>query len=318
MGLAIVSLAIITPVDYQWTLWLYNHRHDGLKDFMANSVFELEPIGAGDFAVFLLIGIALTYLLSQIAELQDEKWKQRLRLPIGFVLARPWLHEWLRQNRHILGYLVICGLCCPLYLVHTLKWIIGRTRPGHVWDDYLPYSEWYEFGDFFMLRQYFHGSFPSGHSATAFMFTALAYPLLLIDYRNRFKGVALGFLGFSLAVLMAVSRCMSKDHWLSDSVFVIFASWALMHSIYFWGYRVNFLHRYRTQHKSPFPLPLFWELKLGFFLFLGCLGFMLAVNGFRAPFLGYSWGWMFMGVSGLVMAWLSFAKAGRMGFFTRY
>ncbi len=313
--LGILSLWIVVDMDYPLTLWLYQNRNNALKDFMANSIFELEPIGGGDFAVFLLIGIAICYLLSQVVDIQDENWIQRLQLPISFVLARPRLHKWLKDTRPTLGYLVLCGLCCALYLVHTTKWIFGRTRPGHVWDDKLPYSEWYEWGDFFMLKGYFHGSFPSGHTATAFMFMALAYPVLLNSSKHRFVGIAVGVFAFFLATLMSISRSMSKDHWISDSVFSIFACWLVIHALYFWGVKMVEKNRYFLRHKTAYPLPLFWEIKIGWWVFVACIGLLLTTVGLRAPFLGFSWAWLALAAMGLVLLGLGIVKTRKLGFF---
>jgi membrane-associated phospholipid phosphatase len=313
--LSCLSLWVVVDVDFKLTLWLYEHRNHALKDFMANSVFELEPIGGGDFAVFLLISIAILYLLSQVVEIQSESWIQRLKGPISFVLARPNFHKWLKNNRPTLGFLVLCGLFCPLFMVHTTKWIFGRTRPGHVWDDALPYSSWYEWGDFFMLKGYFHGSFPSGHTATAFIFMSLAYPILLNSSKRRVLGFLVAFFAIALSTLMAISRSMSKDHWLSDSVFSFFASWLIIHALYFWGVKMVEKKRYFLRHKTAYPMPLFWEIKVGWYTFLCCIGMILSVVGLRAPFLGFSVFWVVLAALGLFLMVFGAVKTKKLGLF---
>lgn len=259
------AMVLVTPFDAQWTRWLREHRHDGFKDFMSDSMFELEGIGGGDLAVLFLIAVGILYALS---------W-----FKVSLAFPRRW--------RPRLGFMIICALVTGIYATHTIKWISGRARPKAVFRGELPYTEWHEFGPQFIADGAFRGSFPSGHTASAFLFMTLAYILVNAGETRltRLSGWLLGGATILFALSMGVARSMGRAHWVSDAVAVIFLNWALIHVIYFWGTRVPEQDQHYRNHGAPPPYPLLNEIWIGLHLFLACLGVMATIIGVRAVWL---------------------------------
>lgn len=296
MGVALMIPA--TLYDYAWTHYLHEHRIDWLKDFMADSIFELEMLGGGDLAVLLLIAVALSYLLSWMPEYHQARPNQLNRYFSHWLERRTKFAERLRSMRPHLGFMVVASLCCAVYLIHATKWIMGRPRPGYVFSGQLPYSEWYEVGWHFISQGHYRGSFPSGHTATVFMYMALAYALwdLLKPRRQQAWAVGLGLFALCLAGLMMASRSMSGAHWVADSVFIIFFNWLFIHLLYHLGGLIG--PRAMAQ-----PRPFYFELKISFYLFLVAFGCFWLFMGLRALWLG-EWTWLALGIP--VGGWLIF------------
>lgn len=283
----VCAMWFITPHDYDWTLYLHQHKIDWLKDFMANSVFELEMIGGGDFAIFFLLIVAIIYFLAWFQEIRYSKPGKRLFDIQLFLHSRPAFRNMLARRRHYAGFIVITTLTGAVFVVHSIKWFLGRARPYKVFAGDMDYSHWYEFGPYFVADGFFRGSFPSGHTATVFTFMALAY--LLVSPGNKpiikLLGRVTGFLSVALSVLMLVSRAMSASHWVSDCLFIIFAYWAVIHIIYHWFYKVPFLEKYVRENNKQFPLPPFYELKISLYLFIVFVCLTVFIVGLRALYL---------------------------------
>jgi undecaprenyl-diphosphatase len=91
----------------------------------------------------------------------------------------------------------------------VIKWIVGRTRPYKLHNDFL---------EPFVFRPFQGGSkgtlstndlcFPSGHAALAFA-SAAALSILLPRWRWVF---------YAIAAIVAVERVLEDAHWLSDTV----------------------------------------------------------------------------------------------------
>ena len=248
----------IDRVDQAWTLWLQQHKWSYLTDTMGQTLFEGERFGGGDPSTLFLIVVFCCYLLSIF--MGNCKRLVRCRPQVGFIL--------------------IAAFWSCLCIVHTLKWLVGRARPLLIYDG-LPYSHWYEFGPHFITQGVYNGSFPSGHTALAFIFMALAYVLAGDERhskRTRISGVFVGLFTIFNALLMGVARTMSVSHWVSDICASILFSWVTIHMLYYHILRIPNL----TQSNSHTDAPPFWELKLCFYQLLVVLGFLAFMIGIRA------------------------------------
>ena len=270
-GLAwLLGMLLLIPVDYEWTILLRQHRIAWFDRWMAQSLFEGEPLGGGDPVIFLLIFVVIAYFMA---------WKKDTS---SRILA--W--------RPHLGFFLVSMLTISVMMVHGLKWVVGRARPSYVLKGLLPYSDWFEFGPHFITEGTYRGSLPSGHTAQVFILMTLAYVLLLAPIKfkhQRFIGWVWGGASLIYTILMGLSRCMHLSHWISDVVFATGISWILMHLIYYHLLRVPqqdvYLERY-----GQFPaLPRAWEIQLCFTLFGAVVGGMGFILGIRALVLGSGW-----------------------------
>ena len=120
------------------------------------------------------------------------------------IFAGLWVYALIRKERkliHIgLAYLK-AQLVFALVVVRILKIFFGRIRPGHG-------SGFTFFG---MSGNY--NSFPSGHSADAFVSGVFLYYLLKQTQYARFR-----FLPLVYASLIAISRVFVSAHYLSDVI----------------------------------------------------------------------------------------------------
>jgi membrane-associated phospholipid phosphatase len=234
LGILFLSAMVaIVPVDYEWTVYLIDHRSETAVDFLRRTVFEGNALGATDLPVFALLIIIIAYVRVSAGAAKP-----------SFAAWRPWL-----------GFALISTLAAGLGAVHTLKWVVGRARPyevvaGH----HLPYTPWYWPGPHFVTEGVYRGSFPSGHTAAAFAFIAMAYamagdPLLSRGWRWAGWAVGAGALAFSAA--MAVASAMARSHWLSDAIGVTGMVWILVHVLYYWGLRVPDQRRYWRSEGGP-------------------------------------------------------------------
>jgi len=108
----------------------------------------------------------------------------------------------LKKNKQLLRLVVAyvkTQLIFSLALVRLLKIIVGRARPGHD-----PEFTFFSFA-------FRHNSFPSGHSADAFVSGGLLYYLL-----KHSKYSAGRHLPLIYAFLIAISRVFISSHYPSD------------------------------------------------------------------------------------------------------
>ena len=140
--LGVAAMALISPVDYRWTAWLLRHDVPAFSNAMARSVFEGAWPGGTDPTAVYLAAVVLLYLGAS-----------RRR-------ALPALAAW----RGRLGFMMSSALVGGLLFVHSVRWVLGRYRPGYVIKDGKPFTAWYEMGPQFATDAHYRGSFPSGHT----------------------------------------------------------------------------------------------------------------------------------------------------------
>ena len=64
-GLAwFLGMLLLIHVDYEWTMLLRQHRIAWFDQWMAQSLFEGEPLGGGDPVIFLLIFVVIAYSIA--------------------------------------------------------------------------------------------------------------------------------------------------------------------------------------------------------------------------------------------------------------
>jgi membrane-associated phospholipid phosphatase len=266
IGLAVISILIMVPlawVDYDWTLWLYDHRLAFLGEIMRRTVFEGSAFGASDPAIILQILVLAAY-----------GWSGLDRKAGFFMVYRPYL-----------GFVVFNSFVTGLGLVHAIKWMLGRARPYLVVKGELPYSHWFEFGPHFVTEGVFYGSFPSGHTATVFLLITFTY-ILSVDRTHRgwvrVAGIVVGGVTLGYTALMIIGRSMTLHHWLSDSIGIVCLAWISIHLSFFVVLQIPRQTAYiRRTGRYP-PLPRYWEFQLLWRLGLLTLGVMGIVIGFRA------------------------------------
>ncbi len=266
-GLAVLgSFFLLGEYDYTLTLHLQTYASSPLARFMDDSFFEREAFGGGDLPLLVFIGGSLLYVFSHVP---------------GFSVA-------LRPYREALGYVLVSGLTASVYVVHTLKWLMGRPRPHRVFSGELPFGEWYAFGAHFIDTGGYRGSFPSGHVATMMLLFPWAYVLWARGY--RMWAVVLGGVSLGGALVMLISRSMVGAHWLSDGWGSIWVSIGV-------GY--GLLGQLSGRFVEPW-----WGLRLA--AWIGAFFVAMFVSGmsWRAWLLGYPPGYAVGAVLGLGLAGL--------------
>lgn len=261
--LGLIAMAVVTPYDVPWTKWLSENGWHSVARFMDQSAFEGEPFGGGDIATIFIIVAICAYSFT---------W----HVPISkrMVAWRPYF-----------GIILAMGLLYEVGFVHGLKYMAGRARPNVVWADTHAFSAWYEFGNHFITEGRYRGSFPSGHTALAFIVVVPAY-LLIADRSHarstRMAGFALGVAALAYCGLMAACRSMSHSHWVSDCVFSFFSGLVILHLLHRNVLRIPQQVEYYRVHAAHPAAPLVWEFRLTLYLFLMWVGVMCVVFAMRA------------------------------------
>jgi len=277
-------MILVVPVDYDWTLFLREHRVRALDRFMARTIFEGKGFGGGDPVIFFIFLVLTAYYLA---------WKHG---------ATSRFYAWRPQ----LGFILVSGLTGSMMMVHSLKWIMGRARPALVVKDKMPFTDWFMFGPHFITEGTYRGSFPSGHTAQAFVLVSLAYVLAAAWHRQRsirLSGWAYGGLALAYAVTMGISRCMHLSHWLSDVVGALGLSWILMHAFYFWLLKIPQQTDYYVRHGNLPEVPKVWELRLCIHLLGLTVGATAFLLGLRAVMLNTHWSLYLLMPAGAVVFW---------------
>lgn len=263
VSIALVVMAAAASVDMEWTVALSRYEAPKLIAFMGDSIFEGESPGANDLVLFFLLGAAAIYYTG---------WR---RPKVKAVAA------WRPQT----GFILTSALVSGLFLVHSMKWIMGRARPYMVLEQKAVYSHWFTFGPLFVTDGVFHGAFPSGHTAQTLLLMSVAFVLAgdpLAGKPVRLAGWIWGGVCVILSSIMGLTRCMTLSHWLTDVLGAIFMGTITMYLLYYKVLRVPEQRRFWARHgQLPF-LPQAWELILSFYLFIGTIGLMMAVIGTRA------------------------------------
>jgi len=118
------------------------------------------------------------------------------------VFVTIFAHALIKKNKKIIRLIVTylkAQLIFAFALVRIFKVIVGRARPGHE-----PEFTFFSFS-------FRHNSFPSGHSADAFVSGVFLYYLL-----KHSKYSACRFLPLIYAFLIAISRVFISSHYPSD------------------------------------------------------------------------------------------------------
>lgn len=259
----LVGMLLLIPVDYDWTIWLRQHRLKWLDHWMDQTLFEGEGLGGGDPIIILLLVTVIAYYLA---------WKKGETSK--FYIWRPHL-----------GFILVSALVNSLMMVHSLKWIMGRARPSLVLKGLFPYSDWFVFGPHFITEGIYRGSFPSGHTAQVFTLVTIAYVLVISNPKLKHQ-VVLGWVWGGFAMLytlcMGLTRCMKLSHWLSDILFTIGISWILMVFIYHHLLRIPQQEAYYREHGGFPEISKVWDLRLCLSLFGTVVGAVLLLFGLRA------------------------------------
>lgn len=256
---AAICMVAVIPMDRSLTMWLHQWNWPLLSSVMGRSVFEGEGLGGSDFSVIWLIIVFAGYVYCVLAGHRSPL--ARFRPHMGFILVSSF---W--------------GCLCN---VHALKWIIGRARPYLVLRDGLPFSGWYELGPCSVAHGANNGSFPSGHTALAFIFMTLAYVLAGDERHSPGVRTAGGYIGvFALlnALVMAFARTMSLSHWVSDCLASIWFSWIIIHFLYHCIFHLPDV----ADRPGSVNAPQFWEIRLCMYQLIMAAGFAMAMIGCRA------------------------------------
>jgi membrane-associated phospholipid phosphatase len=259
-------LALVSGVDYRWTIYLHDHQIDSISDFVAQSLFSGEGFGATDPPVMIGVVVLAAYILSFY------RWGARL------VKWRPQL-----------GFALVSALLTALVLVHTMKLTVGRARPREVFKYGLHYTPWFRFGSHHLSQGFFSGSFPSGHTVSVAILISIAYLVggsPQASPRRRQWAWLWGGVVFCYAVFVGLGRCMSGAHWPSDCLAAAGLAWLGVHVLYYYALRIPQQERYLAVYGKPPALPRFWEFK-----FSGCvvtlgISAMLTIVGARSLVLG--------------------------------
>ncbi len=243
LGASGILLAGIAGVDREWTFSLHREKWPRLTSLMGRSLFDGEWIGSGDLSIIFLILVFICYLRADLnpACRLTARWRPHL----GFILTAAFLSCFAQ--------------------VQILKTLVGRARPHLPLLEGIPYSHWFEYGPLFFTDGIHHCSFPSGHTAVAFIFMAPAYVLAgnaRYNQRTRMIGAAVG--GFSLvnAFFMCLARSMSLNHWISDCLASVLFSWIIIHTMYFHVIRPADREASLSAQSRPLRGLRFWEVHL--------------------------------------------------------
>jgi membrane-associated phospholipid phosphatase len=258
--LALVAMSAAATVDLRWTATLHDHRWPGLERWMNPSIFSGTSLSLNDLVIFFVIG-ALGVYLGGLGRSRTAK----LRPQCGFIITS--------------------ALVVGVYMVHGLKWIVGRARPYEVFNRGWEFTPWFSFGPHFVTEGIYYGSFPSGHTAQAFIIMSLAYILAyqpLTDTNRRPAGWIWGIIAMAFCMAMAAARCMSWNHWLSDTLGSIFMGWIVMHLLYFHVMKIPQQRRFVAAFGRLPVLPPVWEIVLCVYLLAGTVGLMMVLIGTKA------------------------------------
>ena len=318
LGAGLAAMLLVAPYDIGLSLWFYERKMLWLVNLMSDSMFELEMFGGGDLVVWFSVITLLLYLASSLIDVDCSTKRPLLGLQT-WINGSPQWADWLRRNRFRLEFLIVSTFCCSTLMVKLLKWTMARPRPKKFFWGARPFFEWWEVGPYFLDEGTYRASFPSGHTAAAITLMGLAYVLLFSCSDRRVRRTGRLVLAFTLlfAAVMAVARVMTRAHWPTDVIFSIFAGWALIHILFFYGLRVAPAGRsLGTVLGTTDPPPPFRAVRLCWYLSLFCLALRGVVIGFR-HFLNDRWPWLIaVAVAALPLLVYSALKVRGEGLFT--
>lgn len=182
-----------------------------LSAFMARSIFEGGAFGGGDFATLTVVGLLVVYLVGQRG-------------------------DFVRRSGSTACACIVLGCA----VVHPLKHLTSRARPLHsatLHSDILLSTTKPLARDDGALRA--DRSFPSGHTATAMSFGALALGFAVTRSRSgSLKVQSLPFIAGTFvtnvfAVVMGAARVAQGDHWPTDVLASVVLGWAVFLTWFF-------------------------------------------------------------------------------------
>jgi len=285
MAGAAIAMILSTRVDYEWTVFLGEHRWPFLVQVMGQTLFEGESVGGVDPVILFLIVVTAAYYLV---------WKKP--------------DERLLRWRPNLGFILTCAIIGGVYIVHSLKWVMGRARPESVIYGGLPFTEWFTFGPQFVTEGIYRGAFPSGHTAQAMILFTMAYVFACTPGNSRGQrifGWCWGVIALFYALAVGIGRSMALSHWLTDVTGAIVLSWLAYHVLFNRVLRVPDQVRYVHVHGRPPTFPVVWELRLCGYLFGVVLGGTALMLGLRGIALGESIGFLGLATAGGLLALLA-------------
>lgn len=262
----LVTMLVLIRYDSSWTLWLNQHKWHDLTKFMGRTAFEGDSWGGGDFGTSLFVLATILYFVSWL-------------VPKRF-LRDGWRPYW--------GFILTACLSTGIFMVHSLKWVVGRARPSDVMEGAATYTEWFEMGSYFIAEGTYRGSLPSGHTSTVFFLMTITYILTGNRYNQifvRLIGLFWGATTFLYCLCMAVSRSMALCHWIGDCLLSIWLGWVIIHIVYFWVLRIPLQIQYHRLNGTHPQTPYLWEFRLCLLLLLLTLGCVAMAFGIRSIFL---------------------------------
>ncbi|PLX41212.1 MAG: hypothetical protein C0608_06315 [Deltaproteobacteria bacterium] len=252
-------MAVLTPYDIEITNYLRAHSLVGFREFMAQTIFEGDPPGGGDPVTLFIVMALLLYLLAN--------------LPKATAALKRW--------RPFYGFILATSLTGALVMVRLLKFFVGRARPRLVFGDAgLPFTNWFEVGPQAITKSFYHGSFPSGHTASVMCLICLLYIYSTGSVRagrGGFRRILLALPILTYAAMMALARTMSYAHWITDCIFSIAAVWTIAQLFFYVVLRVP-EEMARAEEGRPAP-PKLWELRFSLYILVLAAGVIAAGRG---------------------------------------
>ena len=290
MTVAAAAMSAATWVDQDWTVRMGQAQWPLVEALMNRSVFEGESLGANDLVILFLLAVTFVYYKG---------------------CRTPGPAKWAARRAQS-GFILVSALVSAVYVVHSLKWALGRARPDLVIEKGMAFSHWFAYGPHFITDGIYYGSFPSGHTAQMFILMTGAYVLFgdpLYSRRVRWLGGLWAAVSVIASLAMGLTRCISLSHWLTDILGSVLMGWIIMHLLYYHILRVPAQRQYMAEHGTMPKLPDAWEVFLSIHLFVGTLGAAMIAIGARSLTLHKS-AWLLLLVpGGIGFLWLAWNRA---------
>lgn len=221
LAITIIGLIVSASHDMSLSSQFSFYADSNLVHLLDRSIFDGGGLGISDIPIILNLSIVFLGLLASFIKILPERLKLYAK------------------------YCAASNLIFGVIIVHGLKFVIGRARPHVSLSDSSYFTTFFEFGRHRPFIDSFSGSLPSGH--TAAMMALIPIVFCIFDGPS-FKGKLLRGIGIigtvSGALLMAIGRVSSKDHFLSDCLLSIFLGWNFHFFTYYIYFKVPVLKKY--------------------------------------------------------------------------